>query len=882
MADGRIEIDVITDDSDLKKVNNTLDSLTGKAGKAGTSIKSMVGAAALVKVASGAFNVLKNSMDGAVARFDTIQKFPKVMSALGFSAQDSQKSMKMLSDGIQGLPTKLQDVVAQTQQMASSTGNLDKSTQVVLGLNNAFLASGANAEDASRGMQQFNQMLSRGKVDMDGWGSLMETMPLGLQKVAESFGYAGESAKTDLYDALKEGTVTFDQFQDKIIELGTGTGILANLAKENSLGIATSFGNLKNSVVNGMTSVLTSVDKVVQALTGKTIASNIDSLKGIINSTFSSINSVVEKTIPTFKKMGEFIKSHSTLFKTLAVAVGGFVGAMGGMIGVAKTISLVKGAFTALKVAMMANPFTLIVGAVAALAAGFVYLYKTNTNVRKTIDNLFKSFGSLKGIIDPVLSILKNLGTTIKDVFSKVDFSNFTKAFSGFGASLGGGSIIQNGIKTLSDGFKALFEGVATNSPQLGKNFGEALKGIMEAIANALPSIVSGGLDIISGLIDGITQGLPNLVASALNMVATFITSVAEQLPTLLEAGAKFVVSILDGITRELPKIIESAASMILTFLTEINNHLPEILQKGIDIAMNILQGISNNIGQFASKAVEIVAKLINGMASQAGPLIDAGVNLVVAVIKGISNNLRRIIDAGMNLVDKLVDGLISAQGRLMDAAIRLINGFANNIRNRGPEIRAAGANLLDALISVFVPDSLYNAGKAIISGFLNGLRSGFENVKSFVSGIASWIAQHKGPISYDKRLLIPAGNSIMDGLDEGLKDKFKNVKRTIGNVTGMFSDGLAINLPKVTSAESLIGANGFAASASYITNNSTINQSNGNIDKVLAMVEKLASRPILTDVSINGKAVAQATSRDMDRELAWRAQQAKARLGYR
>lgn len=882
MADERIEIDVITDDSDLKKVNNTLDSLTGKASKAGTSIKSMVGAAALVKVASGAFNVLKNSMDGAVARFDTIQKFPKVMSALGFSAQDSQKSMKMLSEGIQGLPTKLQDVVAQTQQMASSTGDLDKSTQVVLGLNNAFLASGANAEDASRGMQQFNQMLSRGKVDMDGWGSLMETMPLGLQKVAESFGYAGESAKTDLYDALKEGTITFDQFQDKIIELGTGTGMLANLAKENSLGIATSFGNLKNSIVNGMTSVLTSVDKVVQALTGKSIASNIDSLKGIINSTFSAINSVVEKTIPTFKKLGEFVKNHSTLFKTLAAAVGGFVGAIGGMIGVAKTISMVKGAFTALKVAMMANPFTLIVGAVAALAAGFVYLYKTNTNVKKTIDNLFKSFGSLKGVIDPVLSVLGKLGGMIKDTFSKVDFSNFTKAFSGLGASLGGGSAIQNGIKILSNGFSALFKGVATNAPLLGQNFVEALKGIMEAIANALPSIVSGGLDIISGIITGITQGLPNLVSSVVGLITTFVGALTEQLPTILETGANFVVTLLNGITRELPKMIESAATMAITFLTGINDHLPEFLQKGIDIAMNILQGISNNIGQFASKAVEIVAKLINEMASQAGPLIDAGVNLVVSVITGIANNLSKIINAGVNLVDKLVDGVLSAQGHLMDSAIKLINGFANNIRSRRYEIREAGANLLDALVGVFVPDSLFNAGKAIISGFLNGLRSGFENVKTFVSGIASWIAQHKGPIQYDRRLLIPAGNSIMDGLDKGLKDKFKNVKRTIGNVTGMFSDDLAINLPKIASAESLISSNGFGASSSYITNNSTINQSNGNIDKVLDMVEKLASRPILTDVSINGKAIAQATSKDMDRELAWRAQQAKARMGYR
>ncbi|MBU5583942.1 hypothetical protein KQJ29_30130, partial [Enterococcus sp. S181_ASV_20] len=103
-----------------------------------------------------AFNVLKNSVGDAVSRFDTMQKFPKVMKALGFSADDSKKSINKLSDGIDGLPTKLDDVVASTQQLTSITGDLDKSTDTVLALNNAFLASGASTEDANRGMQQYN------------------------------------------------------------------------------------------------------------------------------------------------------------------------------------------------------------------------------------------------------------------------------------------------------------------------------------------------------------------------------------------------------------------------------------------------------------------------------------------------------------------------------------------------------------------------------------------------------------------------------------------------------------------------------------------------------------------------------------------------------
>ncbi|MFD1902463.1 tape measure protein [Enterococcus termitis] len=128
-----------------------------------------------------------------------MQKFPKVMDALGFSADESSRNVNKLSDGIDGLPTKLDDVVATAQRMTSVTGNLDKSTDATLALNNAMLASGASTDDASRGMEQYIQMLSTGKVDMQSWRTLQETMPIGLQKTAEAMGFLGRTAQVDLY-----------------------------------------------------------------------------------------------------------------------------------------------------------------------------------------------------------------------------------------------------------------------------------------------------------------------------------------------------------------------------------------------------------------------------------------------------------------------------------------------------------------------------------------------------------------------------------------------------------------------------------------------------------------------------------------------------------
>ena len=59
----------------------------------------------------------------------------------------------------------------------------------------------------------------------------------------------------------------------------------------------------------------------------------------------------------------------------------------------------------------------------------------------------------------------------------------------------------------------------------------------------------------------------------------------------------------------------------------------------------------------------------------------------------------------------------------------------------------------------------------------------------SFVGGIASWIRDNKGPLPYDRRLLIPAGNAIMEGLGKGLEDKLGMLKHVLENVTDTMTD---------------------------------------------------------------------------------------------
>ncbi|MCM3324236.1 tape measure protein [Cytobacillus kochii] len=334
--------------SQAQEASQEVSNVGEETGRASFGIKELATSLGLVAIGTAVFNELKNSVDAAIARFDTLNAFPKVLQALGVSAEDSEKAMNRLSEGIDGLPTTLNDIAGSAQRMYTSFNDMDKSTESAIALNNALLGSGSSAEEAKRGTDQYIKALQTGTMNMDTWNTLSETMDVGLIKIAEGFEFAGKSAKDDLYNALQDGVITLDQFNEKLIEVGTGTGIMAKLAKENSLGIATSLGNLRNAAAKGIADIIKSFDKLSQEVTGKDIAQNIDSLKAIVNQSFKVIGSVIESTTPIFKAFGSAVDATLPVVKALSPVLISLSAAFAAQMIINKVIIAVKASNTAM------------------------------------------------------------------------------------------------------------------------------------------------------------------------------------------------------------------------------------------------------------------------------------------------------------------------------------------------------------------------------------------------------------------------------------------------------------------------------------------------------------------------------------------------------
>lgn len=756
MSDGRVTIDVIAKDEALDRLDGKLGNIEGKGRKASFSIKDMALSMGLVKLASAGFDVLKSSLDGAISRFDTMQKFPKVMGALGFSAEDSTKAINKLSDGIDGLPTTLDEVVGSAQRMTAVTGNLDKSTDATIALNNAMLASGATTADASRGMDQYIQMLSTGKVDMQSWRTLQETMPIGLQKTAEAMGFVGESAQNDLYAALQSGEVTFAEFQDQLIELGTGTGDLADLAKKNSEGIETSFKNLKNSVVKGLEQLLTKFDDIVKKTTGKTIAQNLDSLKGVINKTFDAIEVAMDGIIPLI----ESVQNIFERFKLSGKVMDGF--------------SNVIKSFYDRTVSTFGNLFNVIAeklrGAVPIFNEVFKELFLTFTNAFELIMPILEQFVGMFGeVVETIINVI--FDTLIPAILPIFDAFN--------------------------DTFNQIMEIVM---PLIGT--------IVEAIMIHVENIIL----IFEKLFQG-DNSIVNSFLNAFNSIKEVVMPIFEEIVAFIGEGVTQMAAFWGEHGEQISNIVKLA----FEFISAIIVATMEFLAPFIEIAWN---GIKQSIA-IVWEAIKIIVSLALG-------LIEGIMTVVMGIIKGdwsrVWEGIKIILKTVWDAIKSIVETTINIIKGIVDS---VMNGIKNIFDRIMESIRDKVDEKIDAVKDIFKSISeidLFDIGKNIIKGLVNGIGSMIDavnkKVSSIVSGIKEKIANAfviKSPSRWMRDFI---GGNMMKGLSIGF-DKYSAIpERSAVKSMDDIKD-------TITTADIALYSNGSGVSGGSIANyTNTVNNS--------------------------------------------------------
>ena len=395
------------------------------------------------------------------------------------------------------------------------------------------------------------------------------------------------------------------------------------------------------------------------------------------------------------------------------------------------------------------------------------------TGVKYDINNLSDVYSAIHAIQGK----LDITGTTAKEASETLEgsFNSMKAAFKDFqGALTTGGDInatLSNLVQTTGT---FLFKNLVPMVGRLVGNLGLVILQGIPKLINALnpaidqiftwlksnfPRILQQGSELVGNLILGIINAWPELLSAAGNLLNSFVQFVLSNLPAIWETGKNLFFKLVDGIINVLPQIGETALKIITEFINYVTNNLPQILQSGIKILTELVNGIIQRLPMIGATVLKIAALFLATLLEKLPDILAMGVKLIVFLVKGIISMFSNVQNAMNNL----------------------------------------GSSIIQAVKKV----DLFSAGKAIIDGFLRGLKSAFEHVKSFVGGIGTWIQNHKGPLSYDKKLLIPAGNAIMGGLYEGLDDGFSNVQSLVNSMAPQIQSGFNLEDYRVNSTGS-------------------------------------------------------------------------------
>lgn len=588
-------------------------------------------------------------------------------------------------------------------------------------------------------------------------------------------GVLGDEVVNKIQGYLEKVSGAVDSFIEVLTgKLSKGQGI--DLMK--SLGIDEGTANTIVTIADNIRTAFQNIWKAIKNV-GAIVGEFIGDLLGIndTQSSVSSLGTAFEVLSGIVKKISQWIKDFTTFLRENEVAMSLTKTALASLLAgflALKVINAIKTLFTGFQIALtavrtamiafnatlIANPITAIIVGITAAVAALVWFF-TKTETGKKI---------WQGFVD----------------FIKQAWNGIVEFFSGIWNGITtGATTLWTGIQAVwavaVEEIKAIWQGVI-------EFFSGLWTGIQTAASTAWNFIVTSITAIVQPFIDSFMNGW--------NILKEGLTAVWEGVKMVIQGAWEFIKAIVMG-----------AVLIVIDLVTGNFTKLKEDLQIIWDAIKNAVQMVWEGIKTVVMAIVTTFIALLkqawedfktgliqiwNFLSTTASTIWNAIKTAVTTIVTGLVNGIKALWEGFKSFFTTLINTVqsiaVNTWNSIKSSVTSIIQGLVNAAENAWNNFKNGVQNLISSVKNIFSTLSninLWEAGSAIMRGFLNGLKSVWGSITSFVGSIADWIRDHKGPIEYDRKLLIPAGTAIMESLDEGLTDKFESVKKTVGGMAG-------------------------------------------------------------------------------------------------
>lgn len=768
----------------------------------------IIGAAAAVT--TKAMSVISGSIGNAVSRADQMNNFPKVMKNLGYSSQDAAASIKKISNALDGLPTTSSAMTGMVQQLAPLTSNLDEATNIALAFNNAMLAGGASTMEQENALTQYTQMLSAGKVDMQAWRSIQAAMPGQLNQVAEAMLGAGKNSN-DLYEAMKNGSISFDDFNKKVMELNqNGFGKYASFAqqaKDATQGIGTAMENVQNRVAKAVQKVIEAVgvENIAGAINGfssqfgkigDAAAGMVTGVKGWFGKAAQAAQPLVSIWQSDFGQLGVYLKGLASNAQAFGGSLLDVVTNGGGLQNFLTGLNNIISPLVNWWIALTRN-VSIFIGALSDSGGVQAFL--------ASLSELWKGLTQLgQGLADAVTGFLAvgqnggaaaSLGQLVGDAFNAA--APFVEKLASTLQSLGDwasehGDAIRTVIAGIAGGFAAFKTAslisaavTALKSFDVAAKIAAAGQWVLNAAMNANPIVlvVTAIGALVAALVWFFTQtetgrkawaSFTSFLSSAWQSVVSFVTSLGQ--------------NIANFFTQTIPNAIQSVIQWFQQLPSAIGTALSNLITSIGTWAVSFGQSALQAGQQFVSN----IANFLTNLPATIAYWLAYGITFVVLWAAQLGS---QAISAGQQFLANLGTFFVQLPGNIWNWLTSTVASVASWAAQMGANALSAGSQFLSN-VGTFISQLPSNVGSwlsgavSAAASFVGRMASNAVNAGSrFLSSIGSYISQVPGRIGAGLSGAISAVGSFASSMASGAlragQQFLSNLVNTLASIPG-------------------------------------------------------------------------------------------------
>lgn len=526
-------------------------------------------------------NVLKNL-------YTPTAQAKKAVDALGVSTANTDGTLRNAQDVLQDLNSALGSL---TEADRVSAMNDIFDTRTIAAANNLLKDSGERWDELSGYIDaSANACAEMAATQLDNLGGDVTL----LQSAFSGFALS-------VYDQMKPALREF-------VQLGTDAiGQLQLGFEENGVdGLMQAMGNVLGELVTQAAQFAPKMISLAAALLKALMQAIIDNAPLImqaIKDAFETALDSIADVFPALTPVVDALKWVANNIKTIGAVILPVVAGLlafrkaleisGRVRGVITNVKRLGTAFTALGTA---GPIALVIAAIAALVAGFVYLYNTNEQFRNAVNSIWAEIQSvvasaMQVIYNTIVAVVESIKPIIEAIATAfVAAWDMVKAIWDF---------VQPYFAAIGEQIQAVFAVVA---PVIGQFFSSAWQiiqsvwsvavGYFSTIWNTIAGIFSVVAAVFSGNFSAAWEAIQGIVGQW----ATFFSTVWAAICSIFSAVGSFFSSVFSAAWQGICLAFSSVGTFFSGLVSQIVGFFASLPSQFMAIGSNIVQGLWNGI----------------------------------------------------------------------------------------------------------------------------------------------------------------------------------------------------------------------------------------------------------------------------------------------